>query len=932
MAKKNKKNSKINQKIKKYFDDDPFDVGVARVSAHTLSEMFNTLGIYDIDQSKDMLVKLSRMLWSEGDGDFRAGILNFFANEGKVYRSTTPKEPNLDRDDKIEALIGELNVTHEEAALLHEAFSDVRSKKITIEKMESKLRHIRYNLKKERVEKKVDAFFDIDDSLEFNASLHYVLYGQSFHKILTLNTKVYEYEYLQECDEAQLIEEILEEKKRVTLKKQKEIEAFIKNLKDPHPYLTQKEIVNALRATPPKTKVSYPLLKESILLSVISGELGDVEIELHDEELLVRLKESLKLPYSEISQEYILEMHIELNSLLEDIWEANELDFSEAVNESKREHEEQFLADLQTLVEECGTYAILLHLNSEALHAKVYEVLLDLLPVSLVISPKIARKCVRRFVHNIHDEIVKKQRYELLARTIRDFKNLFPTARDMRRKLTLHIGPTNSGKTYQAMQKLKSADTGYYLAPLRLLALEGYEDLIQSGIEASLITGEEQIVSEDATHISSTIEMVNFDVDVDVCVIDEVQMLDDRDRGWAWANAIIGAPAKEIIMTGSPNVKEAIVALAEYLGEELEIIEFKRKNPLTLLDAPIDEKDVQEGTAIIAFSRRDVLKLKQVFSKYFSVSVVYGNLSPEVRREEAKRFRSGETQILISTDATAMGLNLPIKTILFSKAEKFDGVNDRSLLPSEIHQISGRAGRYGLHENGYVGALSKDVLNVIKKNFYKDAKPVTVPFRVMANLDHIKLVGSILEENSLHEILKFFVKNMEFDGPFLATNLDDMLEVSIVVDQYDLDIATKYHLACAPLTLKSAYIVAAYESYLGALEKKMPIAYSPPPLQGSCAQTADELLRAEDMVKEISLYLWLSYRFGDYFVDVNKARATRGVLNKFIENSLQQNQLATKCRMCNTLLPPNSKYGICQSCFKKNYAGRGVKSSGYRRR
>ena len=932
MAKKNKKNSKINQKIKKYFDDDPFDVGVARVSAHTLSEMFNTLGIYDIDQSKDMLVKLSRMLWSEGDGDFRAGILNFFANEGKVYRSTTPKEPNLDRDDKIEALIGELNVTHEEAALLHEAFSDVRSKKITIEKMESKLRHIRYNLKKERVEKKVDAFFDIDDSLEFNASLHYVLYGQSFHKILTLNTKVYEYEYLQECDEAQLIEEILEEKKRVTLKKQKEIEAFIKNLKDPHPYLTQKEIVNALRATPPKTKVSYPLLKESILLSVISGELGDVEIELHDEELLVRLKESLKLPYSEISQEYILEMHIELNSLLEDIWEANELDFSEAVNESKREHEEQFLADLQTLVEECGTYAILLHLNSEALHAKVYEVLLDLLPVSLVISPKIARKCVRRFVHNIHDEIVKKQRYELLARTIRDFKNLFPTARDMRRKLTLHIGPTNSGKTYQAMQKLKSADTGYYLAPLRLLALEGYEDLIQSGIEASLITGEEQIVSEDATHISSTIEMVNFDVDVDVCVIDEVQMLDDRDRGWAWANAIIGAPAKEIIMTGSPNVKEAIVALAEYLGEELEIIEFKRKNPLTLLDAPIDEKDVQEGTAIIAFSRRDVLKLKQVFSKYFSVSVVYGNLSPEVRREEAKRFRSGETQILIATDAIAMGLNLPIKTILFSKAEKFDGVNDRSLLPSEIHQISGRAGRYGLHENGYVGALSKDVLNVIKKNFYKDAKPVTVPFRVMANLDHIKLVGSILEENSLHEILKFFVKNMEFDGPFLATNLDDMLEVSIVVDQYDLDIATKYHLACAPLTLKSAYIVAAYESYLGALEKKMPIAYSPPPLQGSCAQTADELLRAEDMVKEISLYLWLSYRFGDYFVDVNKARATRGVLNKFIENSLQQNQLATKCRMCNTLLPPNSKYGICQSCFKKNYAGRGVKSSGYRRR
>ncbi|MDD3854534.1 helicase-related protein [Sulfurimonas sp.] len=929
MAKKNKKNSKINQKIKHYFDDDPFDVGVARVSTQTLSELFTTLGIYDIDQSRDMLIKMARMLWSEADSGFRADILNFFAHENKIYKSTTPKEPSLERDDKIDALIGELHVTHEEAVLLHEAFADVRSKKITIEKMESKLRHIRYNLKKERVQKKADGVFDIDDSLEFNASLFYTLYGQSFHKILTLNTKKYEYDYLQENDEESIIEDIGKEKERAVEKKQQEINSFIKNLPDPHPYLTQKEIANALRASPPKTKVSYPLLKEGILSSIIIGELGEVEIDLHNEELLVQMQQHCKLPYTDIEQPYNLELHVELNSLLEDIWKGNKLDFSEVINESKKEHEEQFLSDLASLVEECGSYAVLLHLGSADLYAKVYDVMLEMLTPSLTLSAKIARKSVKRFVHSIHDEIAKKQRYELLARTIRDFKNLFPLARDMRRKLTLHIGPTNSGKTYQAMQKLKSAGTGYYLAPLRLLALEGYEDLKDSGIEASLITGEEQIVSEDATHISSTIEMVNFDVDVDVCVIDEVQMLDDRDRGWAWANAIIGAPAKEIIMTGSPNAKEAIIALAEYLGEELEIIEFERKNPLTLLESPVHEKEVEESTAIIAFSRKDVLKLKQSFSKYFSVSVVYGNLSPEVRREEARRFRAGETQILVATDAIAMGMNLPIKTILFSKAEKFDGVNDRTLLPSEIHQISGRAGRFGLHEKGYVGALSGDVLSIIKKNFHKEAKTITIPFKVMANLDHIKLVGSILEEKSLHEILKFFVKNMEFDGPFVATNLDDMLEASVLVDSYDLDLTTKYHLACAPLTLKSPYITAAYESYLGALEKKMPVTYSTPPLLGSYAQTTDELLRAEDMVKEISLYLWLSYRFSDYFVDDQRARASRGILNKFIENSLQQSQLATKCRMCAAPLPPNSPYGICQSCFKKNYTGHGV-NRGYR--
>ena len=201
--------------------------------------MFTTLGIYDIDQSKDMLVKTARMLWSEADSGFRSDILHFFANDGKIYKSTTPKEPNLDREEKIDTLIEELDVDSQEALLLREAFLDVRSKKITIEKMESKLRHIRYALKKERLEKKVDGIFDIDDSLEFNASLHYVLYAQSFHKILTLNTKRYEYEHLQNEDEFFLIEEILKEKERVVAKKQKEIDTFIKGLSDPHPYLNQ---------------------------------------------------------------------------------------------------------------------------------------------------------------------------------------------------------------------------------------------------------------------------------------------------------------------------------------------------------------------------------------------------------------------------------------------------------------------------------------------------------------------------------------------------------------------------------------------------------------------------------------------------------------------------------------------------------------------
>jgi len=922
MSKKNKKNTKINQKIRKYFDDDPFDVGIERVSSETLSELFHTIGIYDIEHKKAVLLKTVRMLWSEADSGFRQDILNFFIANDEIYLSNTPKVPNLDKEEKLDLLLNELDANNDEAILLHQFFADVRSKKITITKVENKLKNIRFDLKKQRIEKNLDGVFDIDDSLEFNASIHYFLYSQSFYKILTLNTKLYSYEYIFDTDEEIIIQEIDKEKQKVTNKKQEDVNTFIKNLKEPHIYLNQKDIITSLRASPPKTKVSYPILKVAILKDIIETILGNIEVDLHEEELLVVMQQDIKLPFSQQIQEYSLELHVELNSLLEDIWKSKTLDFSQVVQEAKAEYEEQFLQELDLIVKECATYATLLHLSDEDLHKKVYDVLVDLMPSSLNITPKIARKTVRKFIKLTHDEVMKQQRHALLARTIRDFKNLFPQARAMKRKLILHIGPTNSGKTYQAMQKLQNADTGYYLAPLRLLALEGYESLKEQGMDSSLITGEEQILNEDATHISSTIEMLNFDVDVDVCVIDEVQMIDDRDRGWAWANAIIGVAASEIIMTGSPNSKDAIIALAEYLGEDLEIVEFERINPLTLLDTPTRVQDVQAGSAIIAFSRKDVLRLKQKFSQFFSVSVVYGNLSPEVRREEARRFRSGETQILVATDAIAMGMNLPIKTILFSKAEKFDGISQRNLLPSEIHQISGRAGRYGLHEEGFVGGLENDVLKIVKKNFFKEAHTIRIPFKVMANLEHIKLVGNILEENSLAEILKFFVKNMEFNGPFVASNLEDMVEAAYIVDNYDLDIATKYHLSCAPLTLKSPYIISAYESYLSALEQNLPVSYNTPNLLGKSAYTMDELLRAEDMVKEISLYLWLSYRFKDYFLDEKKARISRGVINKYIEESLQQSQLAARCRICHAPLPLNSKYNICQSCFKKNYTTR----------
>lgn len=469
-----------------------------------------------------------------------------------------------------------------------------------------------------------------------------------------------------------------------------------------------------------------------------------------------------------------------------------------------------------------------------------------------------------------------------------DLKSLYPLARSLNRKLEFYVGPTNSGKTYNAMQKLKEANSGLYLAPLRLLALEGYEDLKASDIDVSLITGEEQMLNEDAAHVCSTIEMIDFDLDVDVAVIDEIQMLNDVDRGWAWVNAIIGCPAKRVIVTGSVNALEAVKKIAEYLEEELVVVKHQRKTPLEVLPKYTSLDNLHTGTALIAFSRADVLRLKQKLSKKYKVSVIYGNLSPEVRRDEARKFREKETEILVATDAIAMGLNLPIKTILFTNDTKFDGISKRKINVNEIVQIAGRAGRYGHFEAGFLGATRRDILEHVTEEFKKPIKTIKPPFRVKINASQLDSLSSHIKTNSLTKVLKFFAENMTFSGPFIAANISSMITASKIVDSKEnLKFEDKYLLAQAPITTKSPIILQAYEAYIAAVIKKRTCNYKPSITLPRKAISQRDLLLVEDEVKKISLYLWLSYKFPEIFPDYDKAYGLRNTFNSFIEKSLK---------------------------------------------
>ena len=151
-----------------------------------------------------------------------------------------------------------------------------------------------------------------------------------------------------------------------------------------------------------------------------------------------------------------------------------------------------------------------------------------------------------------------------------EYPRSFDVASRMGRKFIALLGPTNSGKTHRAMEALANARSGVYLAPLRLLALENYERLQAArphgeAIKVSLITGEERRLVEGATHVASTVEMLDTKTPIDVAVIDEIQMLADRDRGAAWTAAVCGAPASVVYLVGAPEARRAIEALAERL-------------------------------------------------------------------------------------------------------------------------------------------------------------------------------------------------------------------------------------------------------------------------------------------------------------------------------------------------------------------------------
>ena len=286
-----------------------------------------------------------------------------------------------------------------------------------------------------------------------------------------------------------------------------------------------------------------------------------------------------------------------------------------------------------------------------------------------------------------------------------------------RRMFYIHVGKTNSGKTYSSIQLMKKAEKGAYLSPLRLLALEISDRLNSEGVPCSFVTGEEERRVENAKHIASTVELADFGEEYDVAVIDECQMIADNSRGYAWTRAIMGIRAAEVCLCTAPEALDVLIKLVDACGDFYEVINHRRKTPLAIEDKPFNMEDVQPGDALVVFSKQKVNAIgAQLIKMGIDVSVLYGALPYETRKQQFENFINGRSTVLVTTDAIGMGVNLPVRRVIFMEVYKFDGIRSRLLTSGEIKQIAGRAGRRGKFDVGYVSAHGEKELKYIAKN------------------------------------------------------------------------------------------------------------------------------------------------------------------------------------------------------------------------
>src|SRR6476620_9187924 len=270
------------------------------------------------------------------------------------------------------------------------------------------------------------------------------------------------------------------------------------------------------------------------------------------------------------------------------------------------------------------------------------------------------------------------------------------SARDARARgagVTAVLGPTNTGKTHLAIERMLAHSSGAIGLPLRLLAREVYNKCVErvGAEEVALVTGEEKIKPANPRFWVSTVEAMPRDLDVAFVAIDEVQLGADFERGHVFTDRMLNRRGREeTLVLGAQTVRPMV----ERLLPGAHVLTRPRLSQLTFSG----EKKITRQprrTAIVAFSTDEVYSIAELFRRQRGgAAVVLGALSPRTRNAQVALYQSGDVDYLVATDAIGMGLNLDLDHVAFASLRKFDGQAHRDLTPAELGQIAGRAGRH----------------------------------------------------------------------------------------------------------------------------------------------------------------------------------------------------------------------------------------------
>ncbi|PKA61403.1 antiviral helicase SKI2 [Apostasia shenzhenica] len=471
----------------------------------------------------------------------------------------------------------------------------------------------------------------------------------------------------------------------------------------------------------------------------------------------------------------------------------------------------------------------------------------------------------------------------------------YPNARRKRRSIFLHVGPTNSGKTYTALKRLETSSSGIYCGPLRLLAWEVAQRLNKANIPCNLITGQERDEINGARHSSLTVEMADVTTEYECAVIDEIQMVGCKTRGFSFTRALLGICSDELHVCGDPAAVPLIQRMLEVTGDVVKVQYYDRLSPLIPLHYSLGSfSNIKTGDCVVTFSRREIYRLKKKVENggKHLCSVVYGSLPPETRTKQASMFNdeTSEFDVLVASDAIGMGLNLNISRIVFSTLRKFDGAYTRDLTIPEVKQIAGRAGRYGSKfPIGEVTCLNAEDLPLLHSSL-ESSSPDLEQAGLFPTFDLLSLYSRHHSTSNFYLVLEQFLEKAKLSPDYFIADCDHVLKVGAIVDKLPLGLREKYLFCISPVDIdddiSAQGLIQFAENYAKKGLVRLHEIFTPETVV--LPKSDGSLKELESIHKVLDLYVWLSFRMEESFPDRELASSQKAICSLLIEEFLER--------------------------------------------